>query len=533
MKDSFFRSMTWLHTWAGLLVCWVLLLIFFAGSLSYFRHETSLWFKPELHAGVYRDYRAEALAPQVRQAQDYLSRQAPGARSWSIEFPTQRHPYLSYGWQKPPLPGQRRGDKLELAVSADGQRVISQIRDSRGGDFLYRLHFDLHYLPPLYARYLVGFCTLFMLIALVSGIVIHKRIFKDFFSFRRGKGNRSWLDVHNLSSVLALPYHLMITYSGLITLMFIYMPWAIQSQYQGDRDSFLRELNPVRVQLAASGRAAPLFDIDKLLPQVAAHWQAQALDKIVISDPGDEHSRIKVYLNTGRSITDEPRVMVFDGVSGDLLQASPEQFSAAMSTYDTFMALHTARFADPMLRLLFFCCGLLGYAMVATGTLMWARKLRQQEQKQLAKGQAASLGLRLVEGLNLSVIAGLPLATAAFFYANRLLPPGLEQRAQWEVHGFFIAWGCVALTALVDRSVNSWRNWLLLAAGLWGLLPVLNALTSPSDLLHNVLSRQWALVGVDLMGLVFGCGLFYAATKLRADKAVWRAKTPVPSRASL
>jgi len=30
MKEGFRQSMAWLHTWSGLLVCWVLLLVFFS-----------------------------------------------------------------------------------------------------------------------------------------------------------------------------------------------------------------------------------------------------------------------------------------------------------------------------------------------------------------------------------------------------------------------------------------------------------------------------------------------------------------------
>ena len=33
--------------------------------------------------------------------------------------------------------------------------------------------------------------------------------------------------------VLALPFHLMITYTGLVTLMFMYMPWGAQAVYLG------------------------------------------------------------------------------------------------------------------------------------------------------------------------------------------------------------------------------------------------------------------------------------------------------------
>ncbi|MFP3787432.1 PepSY-associated TM helix domain-containing protein, partial [Burkholderia sp. SIMBA_024] len=77
----------------------------------------------------------------------------------------------------------------------------------------YRLHFDLHYLPVVCARYIVRCCAMFMLVPIISGIITHKKIFKDFFTFRPGKGQRSWLDFHNASAVLALPYHAMITYT--------------------------------------------------------------------------------------------------------------------------------------------------------------------------------------------------------------------------------------------------------------------------------------------------------------------------------
>ena len=48
------------------------------------------------------------------------------------------------------------------------------------------------------------------------------------------------------------------------------------------------------------------------------------------------------------------------------------------------------------------------------------------------------MSFRLVEALNVAAVAGLLVATAAFFWANRLLPVDLQQRALWEVRGFFL-----------------------------------------------------------------------------------------------
>ena len=102
---------------------------------------------------------------------------------------------------------------------------LASFRETKGGNFFYRLHFDLHYIDVITARWIVCFASLFMLIVIVSGVVIHKRTFKDMFTFRRNKGSRTWLEhFHNISSVLALPFHLMITYTGLITLIMCFYP---------------------------------------------------------------------------------------------------------------------------------------------------------------------------------------------------------------------------------------------------------------------------------------------------------------------
>ncbi|MFB2761397.1 PepSY-associated TM helix domain-containing protein [Shewanella xiamenensis] len=515
MKETFFRTLSWLHTWAGLLVCWVLLLIFFAGSLSYFRHEISLWAEPELHRGTFQDYQANQLISQLDKGQHYIESHSPAeTQRWLINFPTQRSPMLSFAWQLPPEKGQRRGKIEQHTALADGSGVITDVRDSRGGDFFYRLHFDLHYMPAITARYIVGVCTMFMLIALISGIVIHKRIFKDLFSFRQNKGARSWLDAHNVSSVIALPYHLMITYTGLITLMLIYIPWTVSTAYPEDNQAFLKELNPARQTEKASGIYAEQVRLSQLLPQVQAEWGNAPIKQVIVSYPQDKNSQVTFYQNTGKEVTDESTLLVFNGVTGELKYASPHEVSGTVATYDTMMSLHTARFAAPLLRILFFFCGLLGCAMVATGTLMWAIRLRQKQQKAIDKGEKPSSGLRLVEGLNFMFILGLPLGAAAFFYANRILPADFATRSAWEVHSFFIALGAMGVWAFFGRSRRDWQIALVLIGTLYCALPILNALTSPSHFIDNIQSQQWALVGFDVLAVLIGVVMLFASTKL-------------------
>ncbi|AUJ14338.1 hypothetical protein BVV20_00920 [Xanthomonas oryzae pv. oryzae] len=231
MKQGFRQSMAWLHTWTGLLVGWVLVLIFMGGTASYYRDEISRWMRPELPTTTVRTTTA------LRSAEQYLQTHAADAVRWNITLPDPRTPVVSMYWQQPARAdgkpaGRRQMYGNAIIDPATGKDIAA--RDTLGGEFFYRLHFDLHHVPVGWARYIAGFCAMFMLVAIISAVITHKKIFKDFFTFRPGKGLRSWLDFHNVSAVTALPHHAMITDTGVVTLMFMYLPWGIKARHAGD-----------------------------------------------------------------------------------------------------------------------------------------------------------------------------------------------------------------------------------------------------------------------------------------------------------
>ena len=84
MKNGFRQSMAWLHTWTGLLVGWLLLLIFMAGTASYYREEISRWMRPELpSSNVSIDVAAQ-------RAVDYLQANAAQAENWFVTLPDRK-----------------------------------------------------------------------------------------------------------------------------------------------------------------------------------------------------------------------------------------------------------------------------------------------------------------------------------------------------------------------------------------------------------------------------------------------------------
>ncbi|MBR7513884.1 hypothetical protein KC219_27365, partial [Mycobacterium tuberculosis] len=76
-----------------------------------------------------------------------------------------------------------------------------------------------------------------------------------------------------VSAVMALPYHAMITYTGIVTLMVMYLPWGVKVAYPQDEDKFFSEAfgGMPEVTAPAEGRATPL-PIAQLLDSARAHW---------------------------------------------------------------------------------------------------------------------------------------------------------------------------------------------------------------------------------------------------------------------
>ncbi|WP_338664467.1 PepSY-associated TM helix domain-containing protein [Pararoseomonas sp. SCSIO 73927] len=497
MKTGFRQSMAWLHTWSGLLAGWILFAVFLTGTASYFRPEITAWMRPEA-------YRAGPPPASAQPMVDALARMAPGG--FTLMLPDGRDGMASAYWRE--AGAGRRGFREAVLDPATGKVV--QGRETRGGEFFFRLHFQLHYMSPLWGRWIVSFCAMMMLVAIISGIVTHKRIFADFFTFRPRKGQRSWIDAHAAVATLALPYHAMITFTGLVTLMLMLMPWGTQLAYPGDARGFSNEVFGRAAPARPSGRAAPLVAVDPLLAEASRIWGGAPASRITVSLPGDAAARVELLRGPAGRLSYQRDALVFDGATGAPI-AREGMTGGAAATHGTMYGLHLGRFAGPALRALFFLSALAGTAMVGTGLILWAVKERQAA----AKAGRAGLGLRLVEVLNLATVAGLPAAMAAFFWLNRLLPAGMAGRAEWEVNGFFLAWGALLLHATLR--LGGRRGWVeqLALGGLLGLgLPVLNALTGPWHLGVTLPAAEWRLAGLDLVVAALGALLAGAALHL-------------------
>lgn len=504
--------MAWLHTWCGLWFSWLLYAVFLTGTLAVFDEPITHWMTPE-HAMAETQSPAVAapvanLPQRLAWGVDYMAKTHPKADMWEL-WPVNRHQnngLVAYWFDK-------NGGYASMALSTEtGQPVPpnheQNVRATMGGHHFVDFHYELH--AGQVGLWIVGFAAMAMLVALVSGIVVHKRIFKDFFTFRPKKGQRSWLDAHNALAVLTLPFLFMIAYTGIAISGLTFMPAAAVAAFggQGGLARAAKILNDPGKPVPTGQRLA----VPDLAPMVAKAEQlmGQQVRAVVIDNPGDSSMRIGVYgwneedsLHTRLSGT--TGMVSFAGATGEVLRVRPPgdvDGGAPLLVRQVLSDLHMATFGGLAVKWLYFLCGLAGTAIMATGAILFMVKRRPKHGNEF--GAATARVYRLVEGLNVAAIAGLAIACAGFLWANRLIPLALEHRAEWELWAFFAVWALALFHAFVRPPQRAWVEQTTVLAGLCLLLPILNLLTTGDHLAAQITRNDWESAGVELTVLALG-----------------------------
>ncbi|WP_224991821.1 PepSY-associated TM helix domain-containing protein [Acinetobacter pittii] len=454
MHKGIRQSMAWLHSWTGLIFGWLVFAIFLMGSLSYYRHEINLWMQPALAQYEVKQDIA------IKTAYQYLQKNAPDAKSWYLTVATPESPVNTMYWEK------ADGGYGNATLDANTGKEL-QLSATLGGDFFYRFHYQLFGIPIIVGRLVVCLAAFIMLIALISGIITHKKIFTDFFTLRTFKSQRSWLDFHNISSVVALPFFLTITFTGLAIFFYLYLPWGMQKIYPQNPYQYFTEIRTKTVLENQSIQPAQNLAIDKLLKQVQQSWGNQLLSTISVKNPNTNQAQITFLQKEDHSITRNQAQITLNASTGKVLADTRNNSPIATLNVGVY-GLHMATFAQPLLRLGFFFSGILGCVMIASGLLLWSLKRQIQN-----KNSKFHFGYYLVDRLNVAAFVGLPCATVAYLSANRLFTV-TSTTINYEVYSFFLVWLISLITALITKKQHLWRTQLCFFIMLSIALPILN-----------------------------------------------------------
>lgn len=483
-----------LHAWSGVVAGLVLYVMFLTGGVTLFHEQLVIWEEPLAQRAAREP---EALASMLDRALT-----AKGSTPGDL-------------WFYPPKDG--RGE-VRLSFE-DGETWTRAWVDSKTGrvvpererlaSFIYSLHFLWHDLTGDWLYRVAGFLAVALLLALVTGVLIHlKDIVRQFHQFRPTKSRRVlWSDLHKVVGVMGLPFQLMYAYTG----AFIVLAPLLLAMFEGPlfggdakrTEAALWGANDdgggtpgapsKNLSLDALVQRAKLVRPDVTLEYIhlTHHGRANAVVEIVGFDSGTPRARVDLTFRArdGKITTD------------------PVQADAGASTRRWIDGLHFAYFGGVTVRLLFFVLTLAGAATLITGNLVWLERRR--------KSRANGVLARLTAGVG----AGSWVALGALFLASRVLPLEWESRGAAEelifvgVLALCMVWASVAR----DHTALWWQQFAL-AAGLFLPVPLLAARWSSLGL-FGAGPRWGTVVAVDVALLVVALALGTGALVLRRVSA--------------
>lgn len=543
MFQSFRLSMAWLHTWFGLALGYVLMACFFFGSLSVFDREFDRWAIPETRfpaqpmpsfdtvlKPVFEQLRAhpDDMKATAKRVVGTLPHPDTMPLTSLFAYTTHRDPVLAVGgeFSIPNKPKDASDDHQHVhgwaTIDPRSGATLPEDRLKIGSGFFYPMHYSLHLHWLDLGTWIVGLAALVMLAALVSGVVMHRKFFREFFTFRPNKRTqRSALDLHNLTGVVALPFHFFFAFTGLVIFASIYLPVS---------ETMLKPLAKAH-EVAEAARTglpheeakvpAPLASVDAMVVEAKRRWAARGMagevGLLTINHIGDKNGYVSLFRAGSDQVALVGQGVHFEAATGRVIREDPVP-NAVSSINEFLTGLHLQHFRHWLLRWLYVVGGLAGCVCIATGFIFFVEKRKKQH---ATKGIA---GARVVDALAVTTVTGMVISAIAILIANRLLPADLPQRGTWEEYAFWATW-LLAMghgfwrTAPVAhaRIAPAWREQCWAVAVMAVAAVLLNWVTTGDHLLKTLSAPYWPIAGVDL-SLLAAAGIAVAAAKMLARR---------------
>lgn len=543
MFASFRLSMAWLHTWFGLVLGYLLMVIFFFGTLSVFDREIDRWALPQTRFGaqpmpsfdrmlapIFASVQPEAA--ELEQARHRVQGELPATLkpiNWSA-YATHRDPVLTtfVEFAVPNNPDDP-DDHVHGHITID-PRTGASLPDGQlklGSEFFYPMHYGLHI--PTVGAWLVGVAALAMLAALVSGVVIHRRLFRELFTFRPRKHvQRSALDLHNLTGAVALPFHFFFAFSGLTIFAGVYLPVSetmLQPQAQAAAAATAAAKG---LAFKPAGVPAPMASVDAMVDEAKRRWAARGMPGevgwLTVTHVGDANAYVSLYRAGSDRVALVGQGVHFQATSGRVLHEEPPPSTVA-SVNEFLTGLHLQHFKHWGLRWLYVLGGLAGCVCITTGFVFFVIKRKQQHAK-LGLG-----GARWADAFAVTTVTGMLIATATMLVANRVLPVNIADRSRWEITAFLAAW-VISFGHAVWRSAPvraaliapAWREQCAALAVIATAAVAANWWSTGDHLLKTLMSGYWPVAGFDLALLVTAAIAVVAGVKIGRRERVWSAQ---------
>jgi uncharacterized iron-regulated membrane protein len=483
------------HTISGIIISAVLYVIFFTGSLSFFRDEIINWERNESVHDQTAPSDLNLALDSIRTTYDLYGRDI------SINWPTkERRINVSLGASKDSLATEAQKAGAFFYMDTQTQESFTYADSYSLGEFLYRLHF-LAQIPYPIGYYLSGFIAFFFLFAIITGILVHwDKIVQNFYVFRpMAKLKTLWTDAHTALGVIGLPFQFVYAVTGAFFMIkLLVVAPAVMVLYNGDQVKLYDELeyNPPTYPMEQQ-RLEAVTSVDGLVQKASAQWADFHPTRVQLLNYGDKSMKVLVEGETGygSQFTGAGQVL-YNGITGEILSRKDpyKETSYLDGVKNVLYRLHFGDYGGYALKFISLLLGLISCFVIISGVMIW---LVARDKKHISESKRRFN--RILVRLYLAVCLGLYPLTALTFIAVKI-----QGSSGMDFLYPFYFWGWLALTVFFmwkrDNAFTT-RFTLFWGSVLAVLVPVTNGIWSGNWLWKTFTARQLDLFTVDALWL--------------------------------
>lgn len=383
----------------------------------------------------------------------------------------------------------------KLVSSREGflSDLSAKERDSALSRFLVSVHTELH-LPRPWGLLLTGMLGLSMLVAAISGLLMHRHLLADAFVVRRSNSKILKVrDLHTVAGTWSLPFAFVLAFTGSF---FSFagafgIPAMAVVAFEGDQEALIHTL--VGIPETQSLESVPTSSINGIIQN--AKNRSGYLPKtlsVLHYHRGDAKIILQLPAAEGKL---EPITYEYAGVTGEFLKQKPAlgtQDSLGSTAFAIISPLHFGSFSGLLSKFVWVALGIASCYTIASGLALWLR--RREETSRWST----------FERLKHIAILGLPIAMLASGIGY-FLTIGEGDPSYWVPRCFLAAIAGVFLVGFAIRNLQQLKLVLLCLCGLLCILqPVMRAFAGGLGWGNAMASSQFMVIMIDIILVCFG-----------------------------
>lgn len=509
MQQDRHKRLYHLHSASGIWLGYFMYFVAITGCFALFEHEMQSWEDPARRI-TYSGEPVNIDATYTAWLEDKLEK---GPLTFSrLDLPTETQPYY-YGYTAVQNEGEPAEQFEARWSAATGEELL--VRGEGVIEWLYGIHRDLNWPEALggrtVGRALAGLAGVILLMSIISGILIHSKIFKEMFTMRYYRSVRlKWQDSHKVIGVWGIPvfgmFALTGAFLGIITLL---APATAFLTLKGDQEALIAAV--VGEQATRAGISAPMLPPSEIAAMPVSGGTHGKPAMLIYRNWGDVNAEVEVSYEADTELAmyeTYPR----NAVTGEQLplKGTLDTSKLPIAVVASYSALHYGTYGGIALKLFYLVMGLALSVMTGLGLMLWVeRRLHGTE------GQKSKTYYQRVSRTITGSVLGVPLATAFVLVFDRCYS-GVEG-ARFAAIGwayFAVIWAAIVYAFLRKNDYRTTRELLGFTGFIFALLPVLNFATTGGGIPDLLTGGHHAAGYADLALLIIGLITIWTAGKL-------------------